>query len=406
MQGCRPSGPVPHFQCTTCQRTIYPFDGGTRAIVAFHRPNALVEDLRRVAVRCRRDQAGFRPGLGFVILPDRHNVVRRYAVEPRREVACSIRFFGVDNGRRGGDTPGVVGIDVAERSQAPDQAGRLGPHGTREGVGLVEYQVVEARTREQFDVLLSGEEQLQLLDVGEEDAGLLAGRPHGLAGADFFGRVDRLAKTALTSFFQTCKVVRPRRWAVTTPGHIILPLRRFPDVDAKRHSSTGQEPPNPHQLVLGQGVHRVDDDGADPRGRRLVLEAEALADHRVEEALGLPRARPGGNQSRAAIGDRPDRAFLVAVQVSDLRRDPFREVGVDEAVIDHLLDGSTGPEGAGKADVRTAEEGGGAGMVERKKIAHLREEVGVGEGVCGELVAEKALRDLLDVGDGVQGHGG
>ena len=44
-------------------------------------------------------------------------------------------------------------------------------------------------------------------------------------------------------------------------------------------------------------------------------------------------------------------------------------------------------------------------MVERKEIAHLREEVRVGEGVGGELVAEEALRDLLDVGDGVQGHG-
>ena len=45
-------------------------------------------------------------------------------------------------------------------------------------------------------------------------------------------------------------------------------------------------------------------------------------------------------------------------------------------------------------------------MVEREETAHLREEVRVGKGVGGELVAEEALRDLLDVGDGVQGHGG
>ena len=47
-----------------------------------------------------------------------------------------------------------------------------------------------------------------------------------------------------------------------------------------------------------------------------------------------------------------------------------------------------------------------AGVVEREKVAHLREEVRVGERVGGELVAEEALRDLFDVGDGVQGHGG
>ena len=79
---------------------------------------------------------------------------------------------------------------------------------------------------------------------------------------------------------------------------------------------------------------------------------------------------------------------------------------MDESLVDQLLDGSTGPEGAREADVRTAEEGGGAGMVEREETAHLREEVRVGEGVGGELVAEEALGDLLDVGDGVQGHGG
>ena len=79
---------------------------------------------------------------------------------------------------------------------------------------------------------------------------------------------------------------------------------------------------------------------------------------------------------------------------------------MDEAFADQLLNGSAGAEGAGKADVRTAEEGGGAGMIEREETAHLREEVGVGEGVGGELVSEEALRDPLDVGDGVQGHGG
>ena len=273
-------------------------------------------------------------------------------------------------------------------------------------MGFVEHQVVEARSGKEFDVLLAGEEQLQLLDVGEEDAGLFSGRPHGLAGADLFGWVDRLPGTVPLSLLHAGQIVGAR-CPGTEPGthHIGLPLWSLPDVDAKRHPSTREQPANPDELILGQRVHWVDDDGADPGGCGFVPEHQGLADDGVEEALGLPRSGAGGDQSGAAIGDRPDRAFLVAVEVGDLGGDPLREVGVDEAFVDHLPDGSTGSKGARKADVRTAEEGGGAGMVEREETAHLREEVRVGEGVGGELVAEEAPRDLLDVATGFRAMG-
>ena len=45
---------------------------------------------------------------------------------------------------------------------------------------------------------------------------------------------------------------------------------------------------------------------------------------------------------------------------------------MEETFVDKLPDGGAGPEGAGKADVRTAQEGGGAGVVEREKVPHLR----------------------------------
>ena len=237
--------------------------------------------------------------------------------------------------------------------------------------------------------------------------GCFAGRPHGLAGADLFGWVDGLPGTVPLSLLHAGQVVGARCSGTETGAHHIrLPLRRLPDVDAERYPGTREQPANPDELVFGQRVHRVDDDGADAWGRGFVLEGEGLADHGVEEALGLPRSGAGGDESGAALGDRSDRAFLVAVEVGDLLRNPLGEVRVDEAFADQLLDGSTGPEGAREADVRAPEEGGGAGMVEREKTAHLPEEVRIGEGVGGELVAEEALRDLLDVGDGVQGHGG
>ena len=236
---------------------------------------------------------------------------------------------------------------------------------------------------------------------------MFAGRSHGLARADLFGWVHRLPGTVPLSLLHAGQVVGARRPGTETGAdHIGLPLWSLPDVDAERYPGTREQPANPDELVFGQRVHRVDDDGADAWGRGFVLEGEGLADHGVEEALGLPRSGAGGDESGAALGDRSDRAFLVAVEVGDLLRNPLGEVRVDEAFADQLLDGSTGPEGAREADVRAPEEGGGAGMVEREKTAHLPEEVRIGEGVGGELVAEEALRDLLDVGDGVQGHGG
>lgn len=65
--------------------------------------------------------------------------------------------------------------------------------GPGERVCLVEHQEVETRVREEFDITLSGEQQLQLLGVREQDARLAAGPPHHLARADLLGGMHRLA---------------------------------------------------------------------------------------------------------------------------------------------------------------------------------------------------------------------
>lgn len=296
-------------------------------------------------------------------------------------------------------------IDATERSQTADQTGRLGSHRTGEGVGFVEDQVVEARSREEFDVSLPSEEQLKLLDVSEKNSGLSSGRPHGLARADLFRRVNRLASAVPSGLLNPSQVVRTRRtWAEAGTDHVDLPLRSLPDIDAEGHSRACQQPAKPHELVLSQGIHRVDDDGADSRFRGLVLECQALADNGIEEALGLPRTGAGGDQRRAALPSCPDRTFLVAVEMADARRDPGCKVGVKDAFLDQLLDGSTGPEGAGEAYVWTSEERGGSSVVKGEEVPHLLEEVGIGERIGSELIPEEALRDLLDVNDGVQGH--
>ena len=84
----------------------------------------------------------------------------------------------------------MAGRHIARRAKAPDEACGLRSERARERARFVEHQEVETRIGEQLDVLLAGEEQLELLDVGEQDPRLPPGRAHDLPGTDLFGRVD------------------------------------------------------------------------------------------------------------------------------------------------------------------------------------------------------------------------
>ena len=95
----------------------------------------------------------------------------------------------------------------------------------------------------------------------------------------------------------------------------------------------------------------------------------------------------------------------MAVERGEVRRYALSEVGVEQALGHQRLDGGALAERAGKADIGAFEERRATGFVERKQFAHLRVEMGIGEGVGGKLVAQEALDDALGVGDGIQGHG-
>ena len=144
---------------------------------------------------------------------------------------------------------------------------------------------------------------------------------------------------------------------------------------------------------------------ADAGRRPPVPQCEAPADDGVEEALGLAGPGAGGDEGRPAFGDRADGAFLVTVEVGDLRRDPLDQMRVEQPFGDQRGHRGALPERPGQADVRPLEERGAAGFVEREQLPHLPVQVRVGEGVRGELVAEEAPDDVLGVGDGIQGHG-
>ena len=246
---------------------------------------------------------------------------------------------------------------TAEGAEAPDEAGRLRAQRARERVRLVEDQVVEPRAGEQLDVLLPGQEQFELLDVGEQDAWLPARCAHDLPGADLLPRIHRLTTAFAPRPCEPGFVVglrRPR--SQPDAHHVRLPLRGLADVDPERYSRASQHPAQPHELVFGERVHRIDDDGADAGRCLLVPEREAPADDGVEEAFGLAGPGAGEDECRVALGNRADCAFLVAVEVCDLPRDPLAQMRMKQPFGDQRSHRRALPERPRKADVRPLEQ--------------------------------------------------
>ena len=218
VQRCRP---VTFVQVVPAERTIGRSHPGPRTILVLHRLDTTFEDAGGVFRRGRRGGPRRRPDLRLVVFPNRHHRFGCDAEEPRCEVARSPGVFAVDDGGRGGDTSRVDSarprpsaravFGVAEHAETPDEAGRLRSQRAGERVRLVEHQEIELRAGEQLDVLLPGQEQLELLDVGEQDTRLLPGRAHGLPGADFLARIDRLAAPFAPSTRKPGFVVGPRR---------------------------------------------------------------------------------------------------------------------------------------------------------------------------------------------------
>ena len=174
-----------------------------------------------------------------------------------------LRVLSVDDGGRGGHARRVgsaryppsslgstrielssrVDIGAAERAKAADEASCLRAQRAGERMRLVEDQVVEPGAGEQLDVLLPGQEQLELLDVGEQDAWLPSGCAHDLPGADLLPWIHRLAaafapRPGEPSFIVSSRRTRPQPDA----HHVRLPLRGLADVDPERNARARQHP--------------------------------------------------------------------------------------------------------------------------------------------------------------------
>ncbi len=397
--------PITRGQLLARQCTVDVPDVRSGRGVFFHGEHHAVENRGGVFPGRWRDESTPGPDLGLVVLPDRRHRVGPDAEETRGEVAPRLRIVVIDDGRRGRDARRAAWIGPAERAKTPDEAGRLRPQRAGERMRFVEHQEIEPRAGEELDVLLPRQQQLELLDVGEENLRLSSRGAHDLARADLLGRTDRLAAAVAPRLSQPGLVVGPRRpRGQPDPGYPRFVLRRLADVHPERNARARQQPAQPHELVFGQRVHRIDDDGADARRGVFVPQAQAPADDGVEEALGLARAGAGGDQGGSAFGDRAQGAFLVAVEVGQRLGDPFAQMGMQQSLANQGVDRRSLPERPRQTHVGALEQRRPAGLVERQQLAHLRVQPGIGERIRRELVAQEAADDVLGVGDGVQGH--
>ena len=223
------------------KRSIGDADAVARLGGVLDRIHTGLEDLSRIACRCVRHRTVRHPDLAFVGLLDGRDVGLGHSKETRCELSGGRRVVLVDDGGRGCDTDGVAGVSPAVGAEAADEAGGLGALCPGEGMGFVEDEEVEARVGKKLDVALPGEQQLELLDVGQQDARLPARSAHHLSGAGLLEGVDGVAATFCAYLGQLRLVVGPRgAGREPDPCNRVVLLGRLADVHAKRDACTGE----------------------------------------------------------------------------------------------------------------------------------------------------------------------
>src|SRR5688572_27715233 len=76
---------------------------------------------------------------------------------------------------------------------------------------------------------------------------------------------------------------RPESYA----GNVVGSIRGLTYVEPERDARSGQQVAQATDLVLGECVHRIHNDGYDARCCVLIADRQATADDRIEESLGL-----------------------------------------------------------------------------------------------------------------------
>ena len=315
-------------------------------------------------------------------------------------------LLAVGQGGRGADADDLVGRLAGQHAEAADQAGDLGPDRAGVGVGLVEDEVLERGLGEERDLGGAGGEDLQLAVVGQQDPrpaflDLLLGEALLLGGERPDGPVLGLGllpeSVALGQVGVAGRAVEPLDLDLRGP------VRGGPRPEAEADAGAAEHVPQAVELVVGQGVHRVDDDRRDARGDAPLALADQVVHDRVEERFGLAAARAGGHQDVPALPDGLEDLLLVLPhrRVAD---QPRHDV-VEQAPVGQRLDRLPPGEGVGERDVRAPDQRDVQRRGAVEELAGLRFEVGIGEGEGREEVALELLADGVGEVDGVDRHG-
>ena len=131
--------------------------------------------------------------------------------------------------------------------------------------------------------------------------------------------MNGIAPLLAADFGEPGFVVRARGTCLQpNPGDIAFLFRGFAHIHAERNSCTGQQGTHASQLVLGQSVHRIDQDGADACCCVFVFEIQAPADDWVQKTLGLTGTGPRRYQCCSSGPNRTDGIFLVSPNMGDV----------------------------------------------------------------------------------------
>ena len=281
------------------------------------------------------------------------------------------------HGRAGPDAGNLAEVDVAVGLEAADQARDLRAEHARVGVDLVEDEVARLDALEEAAVLLAQEELLQHRVVGEQDVG------------------RALRQLAAVVALLLGGVLGAR---VGAGGGLVE--RGVARVAAERHAGAAELPAQADELVVREGVHRVDDDGADGSGRGA---AEALVDDGDDEGFGLAGAGARGDEGVAWPLRGREAAHglgLMPVEGVEAPRRLRRRLGED-ALGDEIGEGCAAGVGAGEGDERVAPEE--ALVVD--EVGEARFDRGTADREAGLDVAAVGLAKVLDGDEGLHGSG-
>ena len=272
-------------------------------------------------------------------------------------------------------------------------------------MGLVEDEVLERSLGEEGHVGEPGGQDLQLPEVGQQDAGLALADV--LLGAALLGRGQEahgpvLGLSLVSPLLAGGQVGFAARAREAVHRHLGLGRRSRADPLAEGDPRAAQHVPQPVQLVVGQGVHRVDEDRRQPLVDALVPLPQQVVDDRVEERLGLARPGAGSDQDVLSRLDRLE--DLLLVQPHRRVADQTGHDRVQQTPVGHRLDRLPLGERFGERDERPLDQGDVERGLAPELLAGLRGEVRVRDRERGEDVPQELVADAVGKLDRVDGH--